>query len=150
MTKGRLEVKPINFPLYYKSIIYQKIFRLLFSIRKQFENSRVSEFIRVACYKWLEKKYGNILYYEAEIYEKKILFSTEDYYSKGWFLTRYKEGKIHEEVVTLFLLSELKSSRCFVDVGTNLGWYSIIICRDSPDSNDRLSLFSRAGNCVFN
>ena len=110
----------------YKSFIYERIFRLFFSIRKKIENTRISEWLRIAFFKWLEKRYGDTLYYEAEIHEKKILFSTEDYYSKGWFFPRYKDGKIHEEAVTLFLIGELKSSRCFVDVGTNLGWYSIL------------------------
>ncbi len=55
-----------------------------------------------------------------------VRFSTEDEYSKSWFFPRYAGGRIHEGVVTEMLIEALQSARCFVDVGTNLGWYTCI------------------------
>ena len=58
-----------------------------------------------------------------------VLFSTEDEYSKRWFFPRYEGGKIHEQQVTELVLETARKSRCFVDVGTNLGWYTCLVSR---------------------
>ena len=41
-----------------------------------------------------------------------MFFSTEDNYSKRWFFPRYNGGKIHESVVTMFILEALEGAKC--------------------------------------
>ncbi|MDH5233056.1 MAG: FkbM family methyltransferase [Gammaproteobacteria bacterium] len=61
-----------------------------------------------------------------------IQFSTEDEYSNNWFYPRYVGGRIHEKNVTNTLIKELASAQCFVDVGTNLGWYTCVASKALP------------------
>ena len=77
--------------------------------------------------------YGNIRTFETEINGIKTFFSTEDDYSIRWFFPRYKGGKIHEKQVTEAILNTLKGATCFVDVGTNLGWYTCLACKHMPN-----------------
>ena len=61
-----------------------------------------------------------------------VRFSTQDEYSKSWFFPRYAGRRIHERVVTEMLIEALQSARCFVDVGTNLGWYTCVAAMQMP------------------
>lgn len=67
-----------------------------------------------------------------EVDDIRIVFSTEDPYSKKWLL-RYYEGGIHEEPVTRLILEVLKDAKCFVDIGTNLGWYTLLASKAIPN-----------------
>jgi FkbM family methyltransferase len=85
-------------------------------------------------YKWLALwKYRAVDRFEVNINNIKVFFSTEDPYSKHWFFPRYNGGKIHEKKVTELLLEALRGSKCFVDVGANLGWYTCLACKHMPD-----------------
>jgi len=78
------------------------------------------------------EQYRAVDRFEADVEGVKIFFSSADSYSKHWFFPRYGGGKIHEEAVTLLLLETLRNSQCFVDVGTNLGWYTCLASRAMP------------------
>jgi FkbM family methyltransferase len=73
-----------------------------------------------------QKKYLSIRDFEAQVRGIEVKFSTEDYYSNQWFFPRYYGHKIHEQQVTELLLDTLEGKKCFVDVGTNLGWYTCL------------------------
>lgn len=66
------------------------------------------------------------------IQDVTILFSADDFYSRIWFFTRCN-NRIHEEKVTKLLIEKLNSSRCFVDVGANLGYYTILAAKFMPN-----------------
>ncbi|MCI0564751.1 MAG: FkbM family methyltransferase, partial [Nitrososphaera sp.] len=78
-------------------------------------------------------KYRLVDRFKVTVDDITVSFSTEDEYSKGWFLPRYEGGKIHERQVTELVLETTKNSRCFVDVGTNLGWYTCLTSRSMVD-----------------
>lgn len=59
-------------------------------------------------------------------------FSAEDGYSQTWFYPRYAGGKLHEKRVTELLVDALQNATCFVDVGTNLGWYTCMAATHMP------------------
>jgi FkbM family methyltransferase len=71
--------------------------------------------------------------FEVKIQNHRIWLSIEDPYSKLWILQRFAGGKIHEKPVTLLLLDALKDSKCFVDCGANLGWYTCLASKLLPD-----------------
>ncbi len=70
-----------------------------------------------------QARYGNRLTHEVEFLGHKLVFTTEDTYSKHFFFPKF-EGKIFEERVTRLLLEALVGKKCFVDVGSNLGWFT--------------------------
>lgn len=74
---------------------------------------------------------GSASRYWTEVEGLGLVFSMEDSYSRGWFL-RYGRGGVHEKAVTLRLLSALEGIECFVDVGTNLGWYTCLAGKKLP------------------
>ena len=77
--------------------------------------------------------YKNIDRFEVNINNIKVFFSTKDSYSKLWFFPRYDGGRIHEKPVTDLLLETLSASKCFVDVGAHLGWYTCLAGKHMPD-----------------
>ena len=77
----------------------------------------------------INRKYGAIRQFEVTVGETPMTFSTEDAYSRGWFFPRYEGGKIHEQPVSEAIVDSLKGARCFVDVGTNLGWYTVLAAK---------------------
>ena len=66
------------------------------------------------------------------IQDVTILFSADDFYSRIWFFTRCN-NRIHEEKVINLLVEKLNSSKCFVDVGTHLGYYTCIASKFMPN-----------------
>jgi FkbM family methyltransferase len=81
----------------------------------------------------LNKKYRTIKRFKVDMNNVIVQFSTEDTYSNRWFFPRYVDGKVHEKQVTEMLLSSLKKACCFVDVGTNLGWYTCLASKNMPE-----------------
>jgi FkbM family methyltransferase len=69
----------------------------------------------------------------TEIEGATLRFSLDDPYSRGWFLPRYAGGKLHERSVTMLMAEEQRKSRCFVDVGTNLGWFTCLASKMMPE-----------------
>ena len=58
--------------------------------------------------------------------EKSVRFNIEHHLSRRFFLPRYANGKLHEEAATRFILDRLSPASTFVDVGSNLGYFSIV------------------------
>lgn len=81
----------------------------------------------------INKKHGKIKKWVVKIQDVEILFSAEDTYSRIWLHKRCGEGKIHEEKVINLLVENLNSSKCFVDVGTHLGYYTCIASKFMPN-----------------
>lgn len=79
------------------------------------------------------QRYGNVDRHRVALRGRTTVFSTQDDYSKRWFYPRYDDGRIHEEPVTLLFLDELAESRCFVDVGANLGWFTCLAATHLPE-----------------
>lgn len=71
--------------------------------------------------------------FAAEVEGASLRFSLEDPYSRDWFLPRYAGGRLHEKSVTLLMAQHQKQSKCFVDVGTNLGWFTCLASKMMPD-----------------
>jgi FkbM family methyltransferase len=72
------------------------------------------------------RKYGPIDIFRLLVDGHEITFSTKKQRAKRWFFPRYAGGRLHEENVTRFLIQQLETAKCFVDVGSCLGYYAII------------------------
>jgi FkbM family methyltransferase len=79
------------------------------------------------------RRYGTISRHRVDIGGQNVVFSTHDEYSKRWFYPRYDQGRIHEEPATLLFLDEIAGSRCFADVGANLGWFTCLAAKHLTD-----------------
>lgn len=62
----------------------------------------------------------------AHFGDVEVRFRTDDPYSNTWFYPRYADGGIHEKKVTELLIANLQGKKSFLDIGTNLGWYTCI------------------------
>jgi FkbM family methyltransferase len=78
------------------------------------------------------RRYRKIKRFTASLNGVIAQFSTEDEYSNSWFFPRYAGGRIHEKKVTEMLMEALHRAKCFVDVGTNLGWYTCLAAKHMP------------------
>ncbi len=58
--------------------------------------------------------------------DRSIHFDTSSPIAKSWFYPRYREGSLHEPAIAKWFLNRWTSSSHFVDVGANLGFYSIL------------------------
>ena len=83
-------------------------------------------FLRIKRLRDPETRYRRIKRFKAKLNGVTVQFSTEDEYSNWWFFPRYAAGRIHEKKVTEMFLEALRGAKCFVDVGTNLGWYTCL------------------------
>jgi len=81
----------------------------------------------------INKKYGKTKRFVVETHGVDVVFSIEDSYSRFWIYARCDRGKIHEENVTNFLVESLKYSKCFVDVGANIGYYTFLASKIVSD-----------------
>ncbi|MCK5111967.1 MAG: FkbM family methyltransferase [Thermoplasmatales archaeon] len=81
----------------------------------------------------INKKYGKTKRFVVETHGVNVVFSMEDSYSRFWLYARCDRGKIHEENVTKLLVESLKSSKCFVDVGANIGYYTFLASKIVSD-----------------
>ena len=68
-----------------------------------------------------------------QIQDKTILFSADDFFSRVWQLTKFRNNRMHEEKVTNLLIEKLDSCKCFVDVGAHLGYYTFLVSKLMPD-----------------
>lgn len=78
------------------------------------------------------REYRRIKRFGVTVNGVNVQFSTEDQYSNSWFFPRYAGGRIHEKNVTEMLIEALDGAKCFVDVGTHLGWYTCLACKRMP------------------
>jgi len=76
--------------------------------------------------------YRFIRKYATTIKGVTVEFSTDNEYSNSWFFPRYKGGRIHEKIVTEMIVEALHTAKCFVDVGTHLGWYTCLASKHMP------------------
>jgi FkbM family methyltransferase len=81
----------------------------------------------------VNKKYGKAKRFVVEAHGVTVVFSMEDSYSRFWIYARCDRGKIHEENVTKLLVESLKTSKCFVDVGANIGYYTFLASKIVSD-----------------
>lgn len=72
-------------------------------------------------------KYGNIK--RITIEDLRVCYSTEDEASKRFFNDKYWFGDLFEKEITLHMITALRKSRCFIDVGANMGFYSILFAK---------------------
>lgn len=56
----------------------------------------------------------------------EMIFSLQDPQSRVFFYHPFFRGELYEQVVTHHLIDRLKTSRCFVDVGANIGFYTVL------------------------
>ena len=70
--------------------------------------------------------------YQTVLQGIPVQFSAEGKYSNAYFFPRYADGRLHEKNVTEMLVDALRGASCFVDVGTNLGWYTCIAATQMP------------------
>jgi FkbM family methyltransferase len=61
-----------------------------------------------------------------------VCYTTEDYYSNYFFYPRYAQ-RAHEPLFTRLLVPALRVSRCFADVGANLGYFTTLAGRVAPE-----------------
>ena len=71
--------------------------------------------------------FGNIK--EIQIEGLKIKYSTRDDASKRFFNDAYWFGELFEKKITLHMIDAVKQSKCFIDIGANMGFYSILLAR---------------------
>ena len=64
--------------------------------------------------------------YIARVGVRRAFFLTQDRYSHEWFYGRGHPNKLHEPTLTHTLFHSLSRKSVFVDVGANLGYFSII------------------------
>ena len=79
------------------------------------------------------RPYRSIKRFKVTLNGVTVQFNTDDEYSNRWFFTRHGEGRIHEKITTEMLIETLQGAKCFVDVGTNLGWYTCLASKHMPD-----------------
>lgn len=76
--------------------------------------------------RWVER-YIEDGTYKAEFPTGEVArFTVGDPYSYNWFIPRYADGRLHEPGTTLMLIDLVREARCFVDVGANLGWFTVV------------------------
>jgi len=78
------------------------------------------------------RRYLSEKIFVADLDGVEVTFNADDSYSNRWFYPRYADGGIHERKVTEMLMDALRGTRCFADVGTNLGWYTCIASKCLP------------------
>jgi len=59
----------------------------------------------------------------------ELTFDTSDQQSKDWFFPRYTFGRYHEPAVTELVIEELGPADIFFDLGSNLGWFTVLACQ---------------------
>lgn len=60
-------------------------------------------------------------------------FDTSSLIAKRWFYPRYRDGSLHEPVVSKKFLNLIDSETVFFDVGANVGFYTVLassVCTD--------------------
>lgn len=56
---------------------------------------------------------------------RRFRFDTTSVIAKRWFYPRYSDGSIHEPVVSRALAAHLSPESVFIDVGANVGYFTI-------------------------
>jgi FkbM family methyltransferase len=57
---------------------------------------------------------------------EKMVFDTSSPLAKRWFYPRYRDGSLHEPVVSTTLFNHLDSDSIFLDIGANVGFYTVM------------------------
>lgn len=53
-------------------------------------------------------------------------FDTSSVIVKRWFFPRYRDGSLHEPVISRYLLNSMDSESVFFDLGANVGYYTVL------------------------
>lgn len=81
----------------------------------------------------INKKYKNQDRFLVNIFGVSFFISIQDTYSKKWVFIRCDQGIIHEEKATELLGEKLKDSKCFVDIGAHLGYFTLFASKIIPE-----------------
>ena len=73
----------------------------------------------------IKKRYKNLDRFKVNIFDVSFYISIDDFYSKTWVFIRCDQDIIHEEKATKLMGEKLKNSKCFVDVGAHLGYFTL-------------------------
>lgn len=103
----------------------QKTKRRIRTVLQMFglENAARSVYRRGVQYR-LEQRFGNQSEIEITVHNTKVRFATRDLYSKRMFLALQTAS--YEGAITQILAERMAKSRCFVDVGAHVGYYTCI------------------------
>ncbi len=93
-------------------------------VHRLFVLTGVRYMYRLAQRLFLFMRYGNSK--KLHIGDLKVKFWTKDEVSKRIFNDKYWFGELHEKEVTLHMIDSVRNCRCLVDVGANLGFYSVL------------------------
>ena len=115
-----LNKRQIKRLLRYKPLRYLRAERITSTIWRNFR----SMFTLI----WYGRRKKYVLRYQGV----EVIFLTEDSYSRNWFYPRLDRGRIHEEGLTHMLSRILKSSKCFVDIGANIGYFTCLASKLMP------------------
>lgn len=78
----------------------------------------------------------NLLYGDSLTIDNANLqleFDTTSIIAKRWFYPRYRDGSLHEPVVSRKFLNSIKDETVFFDIGANIGYYTVLashVCSD--------------------
>jgi FkbM family methyltransferase len=78
------------------------------------------------------RKYANVHVVNLDLGEIQTVFSTDDWYSKGWFFPRYDGGRIHEPVVTDAFKKYVNEQSVVLDIGAHLGYFTCVAAKLAP------------------
>lgn len=105
-------------------------------IREVLQTAGLEKPARFIYRKWsqylLYQRYGNLQQVEIEVESVKVLFATEDLYSKRHLLSNRDD--IYEAHITDLITHYMKTCKCFVDVGAHLGYYTCIASKLAPQA----------------
>lgn len=59
-------------------------------------------------------------------------FATDDFYSNIWFYGSQNIGEAYEPAITQLVIEHARKSASFVDIGANLGYFSVVAGRANP------------------
>lgn len=91
-------------------------------------------------------KYAQVDQWHLDRKGVQVSFSTKDAYSKKWFFPRYKDGKIHEPVVTNLFIEYIKSRTTVLDIGAHLGYFSCLASKLA--TKGEVHAFEVDPNCI--
>ncbi len=95
--------------------------------------------------------------YTLAIEGHQLKFATDTLSSNSWFYPRYAGNRLHEPAVTRVLLAHFKDASCFLDIGANLGYFTVLATAFLPPGSqiyafemDEINFIELQKNIVLN
>lgn len=76
---------------------------------------------------WQQKKS-----WQLEFDGVSATFATDDFYSNIWFYGSQDIGDVYEPAITRLIIGFAKEAKSFVDIGANLGYFSVVAGKANP------------------